>query len=155
MNELFQEFLAAVPGTMQSFVSDLDEYLTEKGCKCEIKSAKSGFVTSYTRPGSNLKLFNYVFRKTGIKVRIYAANVKQYESFLDSLPEKMKKDIKKATDCKKLNGQPCTPNCKGGYTFSMDGEEYKKCRNMAFMPTLNGENSAYIRQMIEQEVQFD
>ena len=33
-------------------------------------------------------------------------------------------------------GKTCSPTCPTGYTFVMDGVEYKKCRSMAFLPTL-------------------
>ena len=57
----------------------------------------------------------YVYRKSGIKVRFYAGGIAAYEDCLAVLPDSMKAELKKATDCKKLNGLTCTPTCPGGY----------------------------------------
>ena len=53
----------------------------------------------------------YVYRKSGIKVRLYAGGIAAYEDCLAVLPDSMKAEFKKATDCKKLNGLTCTPTC--------------------------------------------
>ena len=76
------------------------------------------------------------------------------ERFLDTLPEKVKKEIKNASVCKRLlNPDDCNPKCAMGYTFSLDGEQYQKCRYMAFQPTLSEENNPYIRQFLGKELQ--
>ena len=78
------------------------------------------------------------------------------ERFLDTLPEKVKKEIKNASVCKRLlNPDDCNPKCAMGYTFSLDGEQYQKCRYMAFQITLSEENNSYIRQFLEKELQAD
>lgn len=64
MDETFMLFLNNIPADMQEFVLELDDYLTSKGSKRTIKSAKSGYVTSYSSPASGKALMNYVFRKT-------------------------------------------------------------------------------------------
>ena len=69
-----------------------------------IKSAKSGFVTSYNSPKNGKALLNYVFRKTGVKMRIYAAGIGEYTEILADFPDNMKKDIVNAGECKELNG---------------------------------------------------
>ena len=93
-----------------------------------------------------------VFRKTGVKIGIYAQNVGEYEDILSDIPDNMKKDIIKGGDCKKLNGLSCSPTCGGGYTFTMDGVEYKKCKNMAFFHSLVEGNFDAIRKLIEAEI---
>lgn len=152
MDEKFKLFLNDIPTEMQEFVINLDALLEEKGSKREIKSAKQGFVTSYSNPNTGKVLLNYVFRKTGVKMRIYAAGVGNYDSILNAFPVKMKKEITKATDCKKLTGGTCSPTCPGGYTFTMDGEEYRKCRSMAFLHNLNQESSTYILELLKSEL---
>jgi len=152
MDEKFMTFLNDVPADMQGFVLDLDKLLTEKGCKRVIKEAKRGFVTSYNSPSTGKVLLNYVFRKSGVKMRIYTAGIARYESILANFPDKMKKEIIKACDCKKLIGDTCSPTCPGGYAFMMDGVEYKKCRSMAFFHELNKESSTYIQKLIEAEI---
>jgi hypothetical protein len=127
--------------------------LAAAGCKCVIKSAKSGFVVSYILPDTKRTLANFVQRKTGVKLRIYAEHVGEYQSFLDTLPEKMKKEIQKASVCKRLlNPDDCNPKCIMGYSFSLDGEAYQKCRYMAFMPTISDENNPHIKGFLEHEL---
>ena len=154
MDEEFMLFLKCIPEESQEFVLDLDKYLIEKGCKRTIKTAKSGYVTSYNFSKSGKALLNYVFRKNGVKMRIYAGNIGQYSHVLSDFPDNMKKDIIKAGDCKKLNGLNCTPTCNGGYSFQMDGSIYKKCKNMAFFHPLEEKNFKAIRKLIETEIEF-
>ena len=88
-----------------------------------------------------------------MKLRIYPKYIQEYQSFLDTLPEKVKKEIKKASVCKRLiNPDDCNPKCVMGYTFTLDGEHYQKCRYMAFQPTLSEENNPYIMQFLEKEL---
>ena len=145
MDETFMLFLNDIPAECQGFVLELDKYLTEKGSKRTIKSAKSGFVTSYTSPKTGKALLNYVFRKTGVKMRIYAAGIGEYSEILSDFPDNMKKDIIKAGDCKKLYGLNCSPTCTSRYSFLMDGVSYKKCKNMAFFHSLEERNFSAIR----------
>lgn len=152
MDETFMLFLNDIPAENQSFVLELDKYLTSKGSKRTIKAAKSGFVTSYASPVTGKALLNYVFRKTGVKIRIYAQSIGEHSDILSDLPENMKADIKKSGDCKKINGLKCSPTCTGGYTFFMDNVEYKKCKNMAFFHSLTEENYDAIKKLIRSEL---
>ena len=152
MDETFMLFLNDIPTESQGFVLELDKYLTSKGSKRTIKFAKSGFVTSYTSPVTGKALLNYVFRKTGVKMRIYAQSIGEHSDILSGLPENMKSDIKKSGDCKKLNGLNCSSTCSGGYKFTMDGEEFKKCKNMAFFHSLTEENYDAIKKLIRSEL---
>lgn len=52
MGENFMLFLNEIPEDCLEFVSELDKYLTLKGSKRTIKTAKSGYVTSYSHPES-------------------------------------------------------------------------------------------------------
>ena len=73
--------------------------------------------------------------------------------FLDTLPAGMKKEIAKASVCKRLiNPEDCNPKCVMGYDFIMDKEHYQKCRYMAFMPTITEESTPYIIKLLEKEV---
>ena len=153
MDEVFIHFLQDIPSEYQNFVLELDEYLIAKGSKRTIKAVKSGFVTSYSSPASGKALLNYVFRKSGVKMRIYAEHIGEHPEVLNCLPDKMKSDIKKAGDCKKLTGFTCTPTCTAGYSFVMDGEEYRKCKNMAFFHSLNAGNMEHILKLIKAEIE--
>ena len=152
MDETFILFLNDIPAESQGFVLELDKHLTSKGSKRTIKAAKSGFVTTYASPVKGKALLNYVFRKTGVKMRIYAQSIGVHSDILSNLPENMKADIRKAGNCKKLTGLKCSPTCKGGYTFTMDGEEFKKCKNMAFFHSLTEENFDAIKKLIDSEL---
>lgn len=81
-----------------------------------------------------------------------AEHISEHPEVLNSLPDSMKTDIKKAGDCKKLTGSTCTPTCPAGYTFVMDGQEYRKCRNMAFFHSLTAGNMEHILKLIHAEL---
>ena len=148
MDETFVLFLQDIPAEYTGFVLTLDEYLTTRGSKRTVKAAKSGFVASYTSPKTGRALLNYVFRKTGVKVRVYAEHI-------GSHPEVMKAEIQKAGGCKRLSGQTCSPTCKTGYTFVMDGVEYRKCKNTAFFHSLTAENLEHILNLVKTEMEHD
>lgn len=155
MNDNFYLFLDTVDERFRTFVMQINEYLEEQGCKCDIKSAKSGYVVSYVLKDSKRTLATFVSRKTGMKLRIYPEHIGEYQGFLDSLPEKMKKEIKKASVCKRLlNPDGCNPKCVKGYSFVMEGELYQKCRYMAFMPALSEESNPHIKQFLKKELSF-
>ncbi len=153
MDDKFELFMETVDGRFRGFVNQINGYLTENGCKCDVKLQKSGHVVSYVLNGSKRTLATFVSRKTGMKLRIYPEHIREYQSFLDTLPEKVKKEIKKASICKRLvNPADCNPKCVMGYTFALDGEQYQKCRYMAFQPALIEENNPYIKQFLEKEL---
>lgn len=153
MDEKFNLFLETVDENFRSFVNQINEYLTGNNCKCNIKLQKSGYVVSYVLNGEKRTLATFVSRKTGMKLRIYPEHIGEYQSFLDTLPEKVKKEIRKASVCKRLiNPDDCNPKCVMGYTFVLDGEQYQKCRYAAFQPTLSEENNPYIKQFLEKDL---
>ncbi len=47
MDERFNTFMETVDGRFCSFVNEINEYLTDNGCRCDIKPQKSGYVVSY------------------------------------------------------------------------------------------------------------
>ncbi len=153
MDENYRLFLESVDENNREFVNQLNEIFLENGYNCVIKTAKNGYVASYMTKKPKRTIANFVFRKSGMKMRIYATHVSEYQSFLDSLPENMKKDITKSLNCKRLiDPTDCSSRCSMGYIFDMDGEQYKKCRYMAFMPTLSEENNPFIMQFIKNEI---
>ena len=153
MEDKFKLFLECIDESNKKFVQELNDFLIKNNCKCEIKSAKSGYLVSYVIKNSKRTLATFVMRKSGVKLRIYPENINKYQDFLNTLPNKMKKDIKKASICKRLvNPDDCNPKCVMGYDFILDDEPYKKCRYMAFMPILSNENNLYIKQFLEQEL---
>ena len=145
----FAEYQDLLPLEILETIQNIHAELSAMGFTEEIKEAKSGPVLSYMK--DKKVLLNYVYRKSGIKVRLYAARITAYEDCLAVLPDNMKAELKKATDCKKLNGLPCTPACPGGYTYTLDGVLRKKCRSMAFLMTLNQRTAEYIQTLILRE----
>lgn len=153
MQDNYALFLQTVPGGSVSYVQEINDLLLAHNCKCEVKPSARAYTVSYIRGDTKKVLANFVIRKTGVKMRIYAEHVGQYSEFLNTLPETMMKEIKKASVCKRLlNPENCNSKCSMGYQFIMDGEEYKLCRYSAFMPTVNEENLPYILGFLQKEI---
>ena len=153
----YDDFLKTVEADNLAFVNEVHKLFMDNGCKLEIKEAKQGYVVTYVymKDKKRIALMNYVFRKSGMLVRIYARHVHMYQILLDSFPEEMKKGVMKAGDCKRLNGvSECSPTCTAGYDFMMDGVNYKKCKNSAFFWLVNAESKEYIKEMLEKELQW-
>lgn len=147
----YEEFLE-ITGTSRNFVENINDFLLDHNCKREIKTAKSGFTVSYLFPNAKKTLATFVCRKTGIKIRIFPQRLNEYMDFLDALPAGIKKEIAKASVCKRLiNPEDCNPKCVMGYDFIMDKEHYQKCRYMAFMLTITEESTPYIIKLFEKE----
>ena len=147
----FEDFLETVGEDERGFVCEINDLLTENGCAVKIKPAKSGFVVSYLRDDKRT-LMNFVMRKSGVQARIYAVHAGEYGDLLDTLPDKMKARIRKANDCRKLNGTGDDPKCPGGYRFTMDGEVFQKCRNNAFLIPVNEESYPFIIKILKKEL---
>jgi hypothetical protein len=153
MKNTFNDFLDTVDERYKGLVVEINDYLTVNNCKCDIKSAKFGYTVSYILSDTKRTMATFVFRKVGIKMRIYAEHIALYQGFLDTLPKKIKEEIIKSSVCKRLiNPDECNPKCVMGYSFMMDGEAFQKCRYMAFMPTLNEENFPFIKGFLEREI---
>ena len=142
----FAEYKDLLPSGIRETVQNIHAELSAMGFTAEIREAKSGPVLSYKK--DRKVLLNCVYRKSGIKVRLYAAGIAAYEDRLAVLPDSMKAELKKAADCKKLNGLTCTPTCPGGYTYMLDGELLKKCRSMAFLMTLDQKTAEAVQTLI-------
>lgn len=73
----YDDFLKTVESNNLSFVNDLHKAFLDKGCKVEIKEAKQGYVVTYVymKGKKKIALMNYVFRKSGMLVRIYARHI--------------------------------------------------------------------------------
>ncbi len=145
----YDEFLETT-GAVRHFVEAINEQLLDSGCRREIKTAKSGFTVSYLSQDTKKTVATFVCRKSGVKIRILPQRLNEYVEFLDTLPAKMKKEIAKASACKRLaNPNDCNPKCAMGYEFIMDKEHYQKCRYMAFMLSITEESIPYIRKFLQ------
>ena len=47
MEDKFKLFLESIDESNRVFVEELNDFLIESNCKCDIKSAKSGYLVSY------------------------------------------------------------------------------------------------------------
>ncbi|MDR0326220.1 MAG: hypothetical protein LBI19_09025 [Oscillospiraceae bacterium] len=143
----FEGFLLSVDPAHQDFVKDVHTCLLENGCKLKLQLAKNGYVVSYSHGKSKRVLLNFVFRKSGLVVRLYGDHVNQYMDFLETLPDKMVKAIEKATECRL-----CNERCNKGYSFSIKETEYQKCRYSCFMFPVDAESIPFIMTFLESEI---
>lgn len=152
MSEIkFEDFMMTVPEYNQEFVMNLHESLLADGCILEIKQAKNGYVASYKF--NKKTVLNWFFRKAGIFARIYGDNVVAYGDLISELPSEMQKKMISATDCKRLmNPTACSKTCKMGFVFDVDGQTYKKCRNMGMMFLLTDETKNEVKKLLTAEI---
>lgn len=149
----FEDFIAIVAPDTVPFVLELDRLMREAGCTVGIESAKSGYVVSYKHPGTGKVLANFVFRKKGLLIRIYADHIMKYMDLLETLPPAMKAKVAKAPLCRRLvNPELCNPHCPKGYEFLLEGEGHQKCRYNCFLFFLEEEANPSIRAMVEKEL---
>lgn len=149
----FSSFLEAAGEENKEFVTAMNDYLLENGCKLEIKEAKNGYVVSYIFTADKKTVFNYIFRKKGMLVRVYAIHIGAYMEITDGWPKSMKSEVKKAGPCKRmLNPDACNPKCAQGFDFIMDGERQQKCRyGLQFF--VDEESKPFLREFIEKEIE--
>lgn len=150
---LFEDFVAAAGLAHTEFVTNLHDFLIGRSCAVAIKEAKSGYVASYIHTPSKQTIANYVFRKKGPMLRIYADHIASYMEILSGWSDAMKDTVRKAGPCKRLlDPTACNPRCPMGFDFILDGERQQKCRNNAFMFYLEDGTKPYLREMMEHEV---
>lgn len=83
----FTEYIELLPQDIHETVQNIHTELTAMGFAEEIREAKSGPVLSYLK--DRKVLLNYVYRKSGIKLRLYAAGIAEYEERLAGLPDRI------------------------------------------------------------------
>jgi hypothetical protein len=151
----FSAFVEAAGPQHIEFVNWLHNHMIENNCTFEIKEAKSGYVVSYIHKSTKRTVANYVFRRKGPMIRIYADNIVGYMEILDKWPGEMKAAIEKAGVCKRLlDPNACNPRCQMGFDFIMDGKRQQKCRNNSFMFFLDEETKPYLKDMMEREMKM-
>ena len=147
----FDDFIGTVEPDSKPFVQELHALFMEHGCKLEVKEAKSGYMVSYKL--DNKAVMNYVFRKKGMLVRIYANHIGEYMEVLEDLPDSMVKAVHAAPDCKRLTGSDeCSPLCAMGCDFLLRGQRLQKCRYNAFFFLVCAENNPSIRAILTGEL---
>ena len=148
----FENFLADVSPEYREFAEGINAALLGEGYKYRIESKANGFLVSYSHPKTKRSILNFLFRKKGLYVRLYADHLAAYAGLLDRLPESMEKAIVKAPVCKRLiNPEDCNPRCPMGYDFMIRGSRYQKCRYNCFLLEVTPESLPVLEEFIEEE----
>jgi hypothetical protein len=151
--ELYEAFLTRVEPQHRAFAAELHELFVNNGCTVEIKPTRSGFLVSYKFASTKKAVANFVFRKSGLLLRLYADRVSREEGLLSTLPEGMLAAIRKAPDCKRLAlSGGCNPSCAAGYEVIIRGKRFQKCRYNAFLFPICTENNSFLQSIIECEL---
>ncbi len=151
--ELFEDFLVFAGEEHRGYIMQLHNFFTEEGCDANVKEAKRGYIVSYVHKPTKRTVANYIFRKNGIMMRIYPENIMSYPQIIDTLPTSMKASMEKASVCKKLlDPTTCSPNCKMGFDYILEGKQQQKCRSNAFLFFLNDDDNPYIEEIVKNEV---
>jgi len=149
----FTSFLESVPQDQHGFVMKLHEYMLNNNCAVGIKEAKNGYVASYTHITDKRVTANYVFRKKGLIMRLYADNIQQYADYLQELPQDLKNDIASAPPCKRMiDPGACNPRCLQGFDFFLNGARHQKCRNSCFMILVAEKNNRFLENLVRHEL---
>ena len=148
----FEDFLLDVHPAYQAFVKQTHDALLRVGYRIKIEMAKNGFLVSYAHAKTKRAIANFVFRKSGLVVRIYGEHVNRYLDFMETLPDAMAKAIDKAPMCRRFaNPTACNARCPMGYDFIMKGKHHQKCRYSGFMFPVNDESIPFIETFLESE----
>ena len=148
----FEDFIVNVNDEYKEFVNQIHNLLSQDGYKTKVESKATGFFVSYSHPKTKKNILNFLFRKKGLLIRIYADNCNNYTEVLENLPEIIVSQIDKAGVCKRLiNPASCNPKCVMGYDFYIRGKHYQKCRNSCFYLDVNAESIPDLIKIIENE----
>lgn len=149
----FEQFLIDVDPSQLPYVMQIHTFLTDNGCKIKIELAKNGYVVSYTVVKVKKVIANFIFRKNGLLIRIYADNVSNYNNMLHAFPAEMQDAMVKASNCKRLlDPTKCSSRCPMGNVFSLRGETQKKCRYSSFVFLLSEQNTPFVQSFLENEL---
>jgi len=148
----FEGFLLDVNPAYHEAVTQIHKSLLENGCAVKMDLAKNGYLVSYSDESKRV-IANFVFRKSGLIIRIYGDAVSRYNDFIEMLPDGMIKSIEKAPVCKRLvDITKCNSRCRMGYEFALKGTQYQKCQYNCFMFLVNDENIPYINEFLSKEL---
>lgn len=153
MNIQFEDFLSILNAEEVPLAVKINDLYLSGGCKRDIKESTSGYTVSYVSGATKKTLANFICRKTGLKIRITPQKPFECGELLQDLPQNMKKDMIRGNTCKRLSGENvCNPRCLMGYSFTVEGETYNKCRSMAFLFSVTEENLHYILAFIQKSL---
>lgn len=148
----YDTFLLDVPPMQMPYVQQINALLLQNGCTVRVEPAKSGYVVSYDHAGSKRVLANFIFRKKGVMIRIYADHVVGYQEILAEMPPALRAAVSKAPICRRLHDPAkCNARCPMGNVFTLDGVEHKKCRYNNFIILVDEAGYPAIQALIEKE----
>ncbi len=149
----YSDFLNAVDPRLHQFVEHAHRLLLENGCKHKIERAQNGYLLSYSHKPTKRVIVNFVFRKSGLVIRIYADFCDRYTDFLETLPEDMLQKVDKAPSCKRLlDITKCSSRCPMGYDFWLGDSHYQKCRYNCFLLPVCDENTPFLERFLAREL---
>ncbi len=149
----FDQFLQDVSPENLPFVLDIHREMEAHGYATKIEQAKSGFVLSYQTPATKKALLNYVFRKSGMQLRLYADGLASYLDALRALPPAMVATMEKQPACRRLlNPADCNQRCPMGYAFSIGEKSFQKCRYSCFLFPVTPDTQPSLKALVEKEV---
>ena len=150
MIEINDIIMATAP-EHQDFVKVSHDALVEAGYKFKFESKSNGPFASYSNPKTKRSIFNLLFRKNGLIVRLYPAAINN--NILNELPDTMIKEIDKSIACKRLiDPTTCNPKCITGYDFTIRDKRYQKCRYMCFQFAVTKESKPIITKWLNSEI---
>ena len=149
----FEDFLMNVDDNYKEFANKINEILLQNSYKVKIEAKASGFFVSYAHPKTKRSILNFLFRKKGLLVRVYADNCDKYSNVLNGMPQKIKAKIEKASVCKRLiSPQECNPKCIMGYDFYIGDDRFQKCRYSCFELDVDSESIPFLHEFITSEI---
>lgn len=150
----FENFLFDVNPLYHELVKRLNDGLLGQGYKRKLEMAKSGYLVSYSHPKTKRSILNFVFRKGGLYIRLYADHVDGYREFLETMPDGLEKLVAKTPSCKRLlNPTDCNSRCPMGYDFELRGTRHRKCRYNCFLLPVNDESARFLEELVGREME--
>ena len=146
MDYQFSDFIKVVEPQDKEFVQNIHDNLIGDGYKTKIENKATGMFIAFSHPKTKRAFLNLFFRKTGLQARVYAEGHKSYLDFIGKSPEEIEQRIAKAKTC-----DSCGPTCTKGYSFSIRGTDYFKCRYGCFHFEVTATNKPFIAELIKLE----
>ena len=149
----FLDFLKQVDEKSSDFVTEVHQFLLEKGCKFKISSTKAyPFQVAYTMSNGGKGILNFWLRKKGLKVRITVVDENKHADILNRLPEAMVNQIDKKNVCREVCGKGrCYDNCTGAFDFHIRGIHYQRCLYDCFQFDVDTESIPFFMELLENE----
>ena len=150
------ESLDFLPGEHRQRLLEINDMLTDRGYKYEGKPVNMGYSFAYISKEKGTVLYTVSADIEKCRIKINADNISKYIDFVKAMPESMYNAVKNnGWGCAKThNPDACNPRCKGGFCFTLDGEEYSKCRGGSFVIDINlTQDAGILKQWLINEIE--